>query len=65
MVIKVFLFENVKEKLENEFKDKECKMVISFELFIEDRSRLIERVRDLRIFFEEEVKCRFDLEEKM
>ncbi|XP_068723392.1 uncharacterized protein [Montipora capricornis] len=65
MVTKVFLLENAKEKLENELKDKERKMAISFKSFTEDRSRLTERVRDLRISLEEEVKRRLDLEEKM
>lgn len=65
MLTKVFLLENAKEKLEHELKEKERKMGISFESFAEERSRLTERVRDLRISLEDEVRRRLDLEEKM
>jgi len=61
----VFLLENAKEKLEHELKEKERKMGISLESFAEERSRLTERVRDLRISLEDEVRRRLDLEEKM
>lgn len=59
------MLENAKEKLEHELKEKERKMGISFESFAEERSRLTERVRDLRISLEDEVRRRLDLEEKM
>ena len=65
LVTKVFLLENAKEKLEQELKEKERKMMISLESFTEEKSRLSERVRDLRISLEEEVRSRLDLEEKM
>ena len=65
LVTKVFLLENAKEKLEQELKEKERKMMISLESFAEERSRLSEKVRDLRISLEEEVRRRLDLEEKM
>ena len=65
MLTKVFLLENAKEKLEHELKEKERKMGISFESFAEERSKLTERVRDLRISLEDEVRRRLDLEEKM
>ncbi|XP_078368617.1 uncharacterized protein LOC144652480 isoform X1 [Oculina patagonica] len=65
LVTKVFLLENAKEKLEQELKERERKMMISLESFTEERSRLSERVRDLRISLEEEVRRRLDLEEKM
>ena len=65
LVTKVFLLENAKEKLEQELKERERKMMISLESFTEEKSRLSERVRDLRISLEEEVRRRLDLEEKM
>ena len=40
-------------------------MAISLESFTEERSRHSEKVRDLRISLEEEVRRRLDLEEKM
>ena len=65
LVTKVFLLENAKEKLEQELREKERKMVISLDSFTEERSRLSEKVRDLRISLEEEVRRRLDLEEKI
>lgn len=65
LVSKVSLLENAKEKLEQELAEKESKMIISLESFTEERSRLTEKVRDLRISLEEEVRRRLDLEEKM
>lgn len=65
LVTKVFLLENAKEKLEQELKEKERKMMIGLESFTDERSRLSERVRYLRISLEEEVRRRLDLEEKM
>ncbi|PFX24478.1 centromere-associated protein E-like isoform X1 [Stylophora pistillata] len=65
LVTKVFLLENTKEKLEQELQEKERKMMVNSESFTEERSRLTERVRDLRISLEEEVRRRLDLEEKM
>ena len=65
LVTKVFLLENAKEKLEQELKEKERKLMITLESFSEERSRLSEKVRDLRISLEEEVRHRLDLEEKM
>jgi len=65
LVTKVFLLENAKEKLELELKEKKRKMMISSESFTEERNRLSEKVRDLRISLEEEVRRRLDLEEKM
>ena len=65
LVTKVLLLENAKEKLEQELRERERKMMISLESFTEERSRLSEKVRDLRISLEEEVRRRLDLEEKM
>ena len=65
LVTKVFLLENAKEKLEQELREKERKMMISLESITEERSRLSEKVRDLRISLEEEVRRRLDLEEKI
>ena len=65
LVTKVFLLENAKEKLEQELHERERKMAISLESFTEERSRHSEKVRDLRISLEEEVRRRLDLEEKM
>ena len=65
LVTQVFLLETAKEKLEQELREKERKMMISLESFTEERGRLSEKVRDLRISLEEEVRRRLDLEEKM
>ena len=65
LVTKVFLLENAKEKLEQELQEKQRKMMVNLDSYTEERSRLTERVRDLRISLEEEVRRRLDLEEKM
>ena len=65
LLTKVFLLENAKEKLEQELNEKERKTAVSLASFSEERSRLSEKVRDLRISLEDEVRRRLDLEEKM